>query len=147
MLRRVEPSDIAIFFEHQDDEAATQMAAFPARDRASFEAHWEKTLANETAITRAIVSDGVVVGNIGCWVADGESLVGYWIGRQHWGRGLATAALRELVAEVRTRPLYAHVAEHNLGSIRVLEKCGFVVVGEEQAEGDPIREVVLRLDS
>ena len=30
-----------------------------------------------------------------------------------------------LVGEVSTRPLYAHVATHNVGSIRVLQKCGF----------------------
>jgi RimJ/RimL family protein N-acetyltransferase len=32
------------------------------------------------------------------------------------------------------RPLHAAVAKHNVGSIRVLEKCGFAVVGEEEGE-------------
>jgi len=52
--------------------------------------------------------------------------VSYWIGREFWGRGVATAALAALVAEIKERPLHAFVPEHNVGSIRVLEKCEFV---------------------
>jgi RimJ/RimL family protein N-acetyltransferase len=61
------------------------------------------------------------------------------------GQGHATRALTELVAEFRERPLYAHVAEHNTASLRVLAKCGFVVVGETQEAGDPVKEIILRL--
>jgi RimJ/RimL family protein N-acetyltransferase len=42
------------------------------------------------------------------------------------GRGIATAALRQFVTDVDDRPLYAHAAKHNTGSVRVLEKCGFI---------------------
>jgi len=73
-----------------------------------------------------------VAGNIGSWQDDGLQLLGYWVGREFWGRGVATQALALLVDEVSTRPLYAHVAAHNVGSIRVLEKCGF--------RRDPARE-------
>ena len=147
MLREVEPQDISIFFEHQDDPVASAMAAFPSRDREAHDAHWAKLLADDSLITRTIVEDGQVVGNIGSWVADGERAVGYWIGRPHWGRGYATRALADLVAELPDRPLYAHVAEHNLASLRVLAKCGFSVVGEEQGDRDPIKEIVMRLDA
>jgi len=147
VLRRVEPEDIAIFFEQQDDPVASEMAAFPVRDRAAHDRHWAKILADDSVVARTIVDDGQVVGNIGSWVADGERGIGYWIGRQHWGRGHATQALVDYLAEVPERPLHAHVAEHNVGSIRVLTKCGFAIVGEEQSDGDPIREIVLRLDA
>ena len=80
-------------------------------------------------MTRTVVSSGEVAGNIGRWEADGRKLVGYWIGREFWGRGLATRALSELLAVVDTRPLQAHVAKSNVASIRVLETCGFVEVG------------------
>ena len=63
------------------------------------------------------------------WTHDDERDVGYWIGREHWGKGIATAALGALLAELQDRPLFAHVVEHNIGSIRVLEKCGFSNVG------------------
>jgi RimJ/RimL family protein N-acetyltransferase len=147
LLREVEPQDISIFFEQQDDPVASAMAAFPSRDRAAHDLHWEKILADESVIARAIVEDGQVVGNIGSWVADGERGVGYWIGRPYWGRGYATRALAELITKVRERPLYARVAEHNVGSLRVLAKCGFSIVGEEQGDGAPVKEIVMRLDA
>ena len=145
MIRTVEPDDIAIY-DHQDDPVASKMAAFPGSpDRSAHDAHWAKILANEAVIARTIVDGDLVVGNIVSFLADCERNIGYWIGRQYWGRGHATAAVAEYVAEVGLRPLHARVAEHNLGSIRVLAKCGFVIVGEEQHAGDPVKEVVLRL--
>jgi RimJ/RimL family protein N-acetyltransferase len=147
LLREVEPQDISVFFEQQDDPVASAMAAFPSRDRAAHDAHWAKILADNSVIARTIVEDGQVVGNIGSWVADGQRGVGYWIGRQHWGRGYATRALADLVAEVPERPLHARVAEHNVASIRVLAKCGFSIVGEEQHDGAPVKEIVMRLDA
>lgn len=147
MIRTVEPDDIAIFYFQQDDLVASEMAAFPVRDRSAHEAHWAKILANDACIARTIVDGDLVVGNIGSFLVDGERNIGYWIGRRYWGRGYATAAVAEFVAEVGSRPLRAHVAEHNVGSIRVLAKCGFVVVGEEQHVGDPVKEIVLRLDA
>ena len=39
-------------------------------------------------------------GNIGCWEQEGRRPVGYWIGREFWGKGLATRALQELTGEV-----------------------------------------------
>src|SRR3569833_3234007 len=92
--RSIEPSDLSIFFVHLLDPDATRMAAFPARFRAAFDAHWAKNiLGNPEAINRAIVVDGRVGGNIGSWRQDGVRLVSYWIGKEHWGKGIATRAL------------------------------------------------------
>jgi RimJ/RimL family protein N-acetyltransferase len=145
VLREVGEADLRVFYEHQRDAEASAMAAFPSRDREAFMAHWAKTLANESAVTRTIVSDGEVAGNIGAWEADGRTLVGYWIGREFWGRGLATQALAELVADVvETRPLHAYVARSNIASIRVLEKCGFVEV-DAHTGADGVEELLLEL--
>jgi RimJ/RimL family protein N-acetyltransferase len=92
VLREVVEADLPIFYEHQRDPEAAAMAGLPPRDRDTFMAHWAKRLANESNLTRTVVSDGEVVGNIGCWEADGRRLVGYWIGREFWGRGPATQA-------------------------------------------------------
>jgi RimJ/RimL family protein N-acetyltransferase len=147
MLRPVEPGDLEVFYRHQADPPANAMAAFPARDREAHMAHWRRLLADDTLITRTVVDDdGVVVGNVGCWPDEGEWHVSYWIGREHWGRGLATRALAELLAEVDERPLHARVAEHNAASIRVLVKCGFSIVGTHREPGDEVTEVLLRLD-
>ena len=86
-----------------------------------------------------------VVGDIGSWLDEGRRQVGYWIAREHWGRGYATDALRLLLAEIPDRPIFAHVALDNIGSRRVLEHCGFVRVGEAVAE-DGIGESIHRLD-
>jgi RimJ/RimL family protein N-acetyltransferase len=99
--------------------------SFPARDKDQFAAHWARIRADDTVVVRTIVADGVVAGNIGSWQENGQRLLGYWVGHEYCGRGVATQALARFVDEVSTRPLYAHVAVHNVGSVRVLEKCGF----------------------
>ena len=137
-------ADLPVFYEHQRDPEASAMAAFPSRDRDPFMAHWAKTLANDSALTWTIVCDGEVAGNIGCWEADGRRLVGYWIGREFWGRGLATKALTELVDVVDARPLHAAVVNTNVASIRVLEKCGFTQI-EAHVGDDGVEELVLEL--
>jgi RimJ/RimL family protein N-acetyltransferase len=133
VLRDVVQSDLPVFYEHQRDPEANRMAAVPARDRAAFDAHWQKILAGDEVTRKTIVLDGEVAGNIVVFERDGRPLVGYWIGREFWGLGLATRALRELLADVSRRPLYAYAARSNVASMKVLEKCGFVVTAYETA--------------
>lgn len=134
-LRDIEPNDLPVFYEQQRDADATRMAAFPARDRAAFDAHWATNiLGNPATVKQTILVDGQVAGNIGSWQQEGVSLVGYWIGNEHWGKGVATRALAAFLELVTERPLHAHVAKHNVGSIRVLEKCGFSLEREERVE-------------
>jgi RimJ/RimL family protein N-acetyltransferase len=134
VLREVVESDLDAFFEHQREPEANEMAIFPARDRAAFDAHWRKILADDSLIKKTIVHEGGVAGNVGSWEQDGRRLVGYWVGREFWGKGLATRALAEFVDLVTDRPLHAWVATSNVGSIRVLEKCGFVQVGSRTTD-------------
>jgi len=144
VLREVVEADLPVFYEYECDPEASAMAAFPARERDAFLAHWARTLADDSALTWTIVCDGEVAGNIGCWEADGRRLVGYWIGRLFWGRGLATEALTELMGIVDARPLYAEVVTTNVASIRVLEKCGFTQLEAHMGDGE-IEELVLEL--
>ena len=124
-LRTVADEDLDVLFAHQTDPEAIKMAAFPMRDRNQFDAHWARIRLDDAAILRTILTDGVVAGYICSWQDGGRQLIGYWVGRKHWGRGVATRALSQFVSEVPDRPLYAYVATHNAGSIRVLQKCGF----------------------
>jgi len=125
------------------------MALFPARDREAFCAHWQRILGDETVTKKTIVHEGEVAGNVLCWPQDGRRLVGYWLGREFWGKGLATRALGELVDLVTARPLHAWVAKSNVGSVRVLEKCGFVVAGSraevDERLGERIEELLFEL--
>ena len=146
MLRDVREEDLPIFFEHQRDPEAQRMAAFPARERDAFMLHWHtKIIGDPTARKRTIVVDGIVVGNVGSWDAGGSRFVGYWIGREYWGRGIATAALSEFLREELTRPLCAYVAAENRGSSRVLEKCGFRQVVGAQPGADGVEEYLFQL--
>jgi RimJ/RimL family protein N-acetyltransferase len=131
-LRPVSEDDLPFLYEHQADPEANRMAAFPARDKETFAVHWARVLADPGVVARAILEDDRIAGNIVVFGPAGERLVGYWIGRTYWGRGIATAGLALLLAEIAERPLHAHVAKTNLGSIRVLEKCGFTVSGESR---------------
>ena len=145
-------SDLPVFFEHQRDPKATRMAGFGPRDRDAFMSHWKnRVLGDEAVLARTVVADGEVAGNVVSFVSPlaPRREVGYWIGRDFWGRGVATAALRQFLALERRRPLYAGVVTHNVGSIRVLEKCGFRVTDEEVAppgsRDDGLEEVLLEL--
>ena len=130
-LREVIESDLPIFFEHQLDPEAAQMAAFPSREHEAFMAHWGKILADETSIIKTILFEEQVAGNVVSFIHDGKREVGYWLGREFWGRGIATCALSVFLEQVTLRPLYAFVAKHNLASLRVVQKCGFRILSEE----------------
>jgi RimJ/RimL family protein N-acetyltransferase len=132
-LRIVGDDDFPILYEHQLDIDANRMAAVVPRDWQAFQSQWNKIISDPTVVARAIVVDDQVVGQIGCFQSDGQDCVGYWIGKGFWSRGFASRALKLLLEEVKARPLHARVATHNIGSIRVLEKNGFKIVGYEHS--------------
>ena len=149
LLRHVVAADLPLLYEHQLDPEATQMAAFPPRDRDAFMVHWKKILDDNANAIRTVTFDGHVAGYISSFERSGQRQVGYWIGKQYWGKGVATRALEAFLGCDLERPLYAHVAKHNPGSIRVLEKCGFTVCGEDRAAaatgGEAVDEFILKL--
>jgi RimJ/RimL family protein N-acetyltransferase len=142
-LRGVTEDDLPIFFEHQRDPVANRMAAFPPRERDAFMTHWGSILRDASVIVRTIELDGDVAGNVVLFGFEGRREVGYWIGREFWGRGVATRALSAFMQEVEERPIYAGVAETNVASIRVLEKSGFTAM--ETSDEEHVGEVLLRL--
>ena len=145
MLRDVVEADLPVFYEHQLDPESTGMAAFPPRKEWSdFLAHWTKILGNPTGCIQTITWNERVVGYIASWPQEEKRLIAYWIGREYWGRGIATAALMEFLGRDRARPLHAFVAAHNVGSIRVLEKCGFVRGGEVETRPGAVEEYLYR---
>ncbi|MFF3502289.1 GNAT family N-acetyltransferase [Streptomyces sp. NPDC003247] len=152
-LREVRDSDLPVFWEHLSDPAAQHVAAVTRKyhyDREQFDGYWARIRTNPDIVIRTVLADDEVVGHASVYGPPDERSVTYWIDRSHWGRGIATAALTALVGLVGTRPLHARAAADNAGSIRVLEKCGFVVTGRDrgfaQARGGEIDEVVLLLN-
>ncbi len=151
-LRPVEDGDLDGLFAQMRDPESVRMAAFTAEDpddRAAFDAHMAKVRAAHDVTMRAVTRDGRLVGSIAAFVVDGDAEVTYWIDRPVWGQGVASRALALLLAEYETRPLHARAASDNLGSLRVLRKAGFTVVGTEisyaPARGAEIEETILRL--
>ena len=152
-LRETTPGDVDIFFRQQLDPDAIWMAAFTGKDpadRAAFAARWARILGDETMVKRTVIYEGQVAGHVASFERDGEPEITYWLGREFWGKGIATLALAGFLREHTQRPLHARVAKDNKGSLRVLEKCGFRVTGEDRgfanARGEEIEEYVLTLD-
>lgn len=152
-LRDVIESDLPVFYLQQLDKDANYMAAFTAEDPADeehFRAFWARILSNPAVLKQTIVYGDRVAGNISFFEMFGQPSIGYWIGKEYWGNGIATAALRLFLDQIAQRPVYARVAHDNHASLRVLQKCGFVIEGEDRgfahARGEEIREYILRLD-
>jgi RimJ/RimL family protein N-acetyltransferase len=124
-LRPVTESDFPTFYLHQADEEAARMADFPIRTEEAFYAHWHKIKADPANILRTIIYEGQVAGNMVSFIMEGRREVGYWLGCDFWGRGIATAALKLFLEEVTERPLFAFTAHTNPASAKVLLKCGF----------------------
>ena len=154
-LRGITEADLPALFEIQCDPQGQVMAAFidprAAADLAAYLRKWRKLLDDGVVVARAVLVGGELVGSVSCYEADGRHEVTYWIRQDHWGKGIATAALAGLLWAVPQRPLFGRCAADNAGSARVLERNGFVLIGEEtsfaEARGAEITELVFRLDA
>ena len=153
-LRPVADGDLPIFFEHQRDPQGVHMAAFTVPDpdyRAAFDNHWRWLRNNPTILMRTIAVNGQPAGHVSSYVGDVGLEVTYWLGREYWGRSIATAALQAFLLIETHRPLRGRAAADNAASLRVMEKCGFVRIGDDRgyanARRAEIDEVLLELTS
>ena len=110
---------------------------------------WAKMLNDTDIIYKTILWQNLVVGHIGKFIYKNKPEITYWIDRDYWGKGIATIALKLFLETIDIRPLYACTAFDNLGSFRVLQKCGFELVdqskGFSNARGKEVVEVNLVL--
>ena len=151
-LRATRDGDLDALFAFEQDEVAVRMAAFTPpdpSDRAMFDAHWRRLLADPTIDARTVRADGEIVGSVARWYEDDAAEVTYWIDRAHWGEGIATRAVRLFLDSLHERPVRVRVAADNAASITVLEKLGFERIGSEvsyaNARGTEIEELIYRL--
>ena len=151
-LRLVADSDLPIFFEHQRDPLGVHMAAFTIQDpddRAAFDDHWRRLLSDPTILMRTIEVNGQPAGHVSSYVGDVGLEITYWLGREYWGRGIASAALQAFLLVQTHRPLRGRAAADNAASLRVLERCGFARVGQARgfanARQAEIDEILLEL--
>ncbi|MCJ2165790.1 MULTISPECIES: GNAT family protein [unclassified Pseudodesulfovibrio] len=91
----------------------------------------------EDAWLFAILRDQQLIGGCGCErgkdIQSHTAIMGYWLGVDHWGKGIATEVVTALTAYMgqatNVEKLSATVFGWNPASRRVLEKCGFVNEG------------------
>src|SRR6516225_2935538 len=152
-LRPVVDNDLGPLFSQSRDPESVLMAACTSDDpddKTAFEAHMARVRSLPDVTMRAVTCDNDLVGSIAAFDLDGRTEVTYWIDRAAWGRGIASRALELLLDLVPARPLYARAASDNAGSLRVLQKSGFKVVGTENSfapgRNSNIEETILRKD-
>ncbi|WP_218354036.1 GNAT family N-acetyltransferase [Alteromonas lipotrueiana] len=92
---------------------------------------WLENLHSTVRKPHAIEINNKLVGCVSFWEYDSESIeIGYWIGKEFWGKGIATKALQNLFIQPsfpKNKNIVAKVATQNIASQRVLEKCRFEI--------------------
>ena len=153
VLRQSINSDIPIFFENQADEGALFMSAFTSKDPLNKEAYikkWERLIEIESINMQTILWDNEIVGCVVKFVMEGDSDITYAINKKFWGQGMATEAVNQFLDIEKTRPLFGRTAFDNIGSQKVLERNGFVRIGENEAfanaRDEKIKEYIYKLD-
>lgn len=98
------------------------------------EQYISSVLEDKTLSKFAIANEKELIGAIGIHPKQQANYrftveIGYWLGEAHWGKGIASEAVRAIVQyaiqELSCQKIYAEVYEHNQASMRVLEKAGF----------------------
>ena len=144
-LTKTEENDLNSFFEFQLDEEAINLAGFTPKDPGDKTAYIEKYTKhlNDPAINNQTIKvDGVIAGSIAKFVIEGDAEITYWIDKKFWGKGIATTALKELLKIEKVRPIFARVAFDNIGSQKVLEKCGFEKIGKDKGFANARQAVI-----
>jgi RimJ/RimL family protein N-acetyltransferase len=92
--------------------------------------HWAtRVLGDPTVFVQTVTVDGEPAGNVVAWWEQDRRFIGYWFGRRYWGRGIGTKAVTLFLAREDARPLHADPFSRNTGSVRLLERCGFLRAG------------------
>ena len=151
-LRQTIKSDLEFFFQFQLDEEANYLAAFTQKDPTDKQTYldkYSKLLTNPTIKSQTILFNEQIVGSIAKFEIGGEAEISYWIDKNFWAKGIASIALQNLLMIEHTRPIFGRVAFDNLGSQKVLEKCGFIKIGADKgfanARQTEIEEFIYKL--
>lgn len=134
-LRQTQKNDLEILFQFQLDKDAIYLAAFTPKDptdKAAYLEKYTKHLNDATINMQTILVDETIVGSLAKFEMEGDTEITYWIDKNFWGGGIATAALKKFLTIESTRPIFGRVAFDNFGSQKVLEKCGFVRTGKDK---------------
>lgn len=152
-LDKTTKEDLETLFVFQTNKDGILMAAFTSEnpnDKVEYMKKWAAIVDNPKIKMQTIRLENRIVGSVVHFDIMNETNVSYWIDQEFWGKGIATEALNEFIKGSDKRPLFGRVAYDNFGSQKVLEKCGFKVIGKEKgfanARKKEIEEFVYKLD-
>lgn len=134
-LRQTLKPDLELFFQFQLDKEGNYLAAFTpkdGRDKKAYLAKFTRLLADPTINMQTILLDDTIVGSIAKFEIEGKAEITYWIDRNFWGKGIATAALKNFLVMEKMRPIFGRVAFDNFGSQKVLVNCDFAMIGTDR---------------
>ena len=165
ILRPWRDSDAPVLYKWASDPDVGPRAGWPPHQSVEESLEVIRTVFSDVTNTWAIElkETGEAIGAMGYGPScecnlparDGEPLIGYWIAKPYWNRGICTEALELMIEHIRRMTdvkslISGHFVE-NPASGRVMEKCGFIPTGENvidetqyQGKDHPIR--VLRLE-
>jgi len=140
ILRKWKPSDLESLVENANNYnvARNLRDAFPYPYTTEDGEEWIDFAQNEEwGYNFAITINNEAIGGIGLIVGKDierkSSEVGYWLGEEHWGKGIVSSALKCIVEfafnELELERIFAVPLEDNTASRRVLEKNGFILEG------------------
>ncbi|KAB8165737.1 GNAT family N-acetyltransferase [Streptomyces sp. 3MP-14] len=143
-LRDVVDEDLEEFLAQEHDPEAVRRSRFPPREREAFLRHWRtRVLGVPGVFVQAVTVDGELAGNVVAWWEGERRFLGYWLGREFWGRGVGSRAVALFLERERHRPLYADPFVGNVGSVRLLARLGFREAGRERDGEDEYVLMVL----
>jgi 8-oxo-dGTP diphosphatase len=140
-LRALSEADIPALGELAGDAEVSRYTAviphpYGEDDARAFLAESARVLASGRGVNLAVerIAEPGLIGCVGISVSDGGAEVGYWIGRPFWGQGFASEAVGAVLPAAfegfAAPEAFAEVMAANPASFRVLEKAGFLRVGE-----------------
>jgi len=168
ILRPWRESDAETLYKWASDPDVGPRAGWPPHQNVEESLEIIRTVFNDVLHTWAIVlkETDEPIGAMGYGPScecdlparEGEPLIGYWVAKPYWNKGICTEALRLMLDHIReSTDIKSLISGHfvdNPASGRVMEKCGFVPTGEicidenqYQGENRPIRVLRLELSS
>jgi len=150
LLREYADSDLErlVYLANNENVARYLVYTFPHPYTKADAEWWISSGSKQNgAITRVIEFQGLFVGSVGITPQSGWrdhiAEIGYWVAEDYWCKGIATAALLQMTdygfSNRKFRKLCAPVLAPNIGSMRVLEKCGYqreaILKSEVQKKG------------
>ncbi|MDO4211868.1 MAG: GNAT family N-acetyltransferase [Bacteroidales bacterium] len=143
LLRPWQESDAEALYKYASDPIVGNRAGWPPHQSAGESLEIIRTVFNNPTTWAIVLKEtGEAIGAMGYMpdcplnlpAREGEPLVGYWVGKPHWNKGICTEALKLMLKYIRKETTYSSlISSHfidNPASGRVMEKCGFLPTGE-----------------